>query len=188
MSHTLVFWLTGLSGSGKTTIVNNVVEKLSKSNKKIKVYDGDIIRKEISKHLSFNPEDIKENNRIIMGLCYQNINEGYYDYIFVPIISPFSESRDLAREYLGRNFSLIYINASLDKVIQRDVKGLYQKALVGEIQNFIGISESVPYQAPDNADLVLDTDRDDLDNCVKKFQSFIALKEKSHLPEQYTHT
>lgn len=178
MKRALTFWLTGLSGSGKTTIVKEAQALLLKANKKVKVYDGDIVRKQINKNLTFSPEDIKENNKIIAELCLKDINSNKYDYIFVAVISPFQESRDQAKEIIGSSFYLIYCKSSLEEAMRRDPKGLYKKALDGEINNFIGIDERTPYQEPQDADLVLDTENEDVKSCVAKFMNYINLKER----------
>ncbi len=175
-SNALIFWFTGLSGSGKTTIAERAAKLLSDKQKKVKILDGDIIRKEINRHLGFSAEDIKENNRIIAELCVKN--EGSYDYIFVPIISPFNESRNQVRRIIKGPLYLIYCKASIDAVIKRDPKGLYKKAIVGEISNFIGVDKKVPYQPPADADLVLDTAKEKIEVCVAKLMDFIDLKEK----------
>jgi adenylylsulfate kinase len=174
MKRAFVFWFTGLSGSGKTTIVDRVVEHFSKMGKTCIVFDGDAVRKDINRHLSFCPEDIRENNRIIAELCQGEMDK--CDFIFVPIISPFQESRDRARNVLGSTFFLIYCHASLAAVMRRDPKGLYRKALSGEIDNFIGYHENVPYQPPTNADLVLDTQSEDVGISIGKIINFINLK------------
>jgi|SRR3989339_2263690 len=178
MSKTLVFWFTGLSGSGKTTLVKEAESLLAGPKKKIKVYDGDLVRQQINKNLKFTPRDIKENNKIIAKLCLKDINSNRYDYIFVPVISPFEESRGQAKKILGSTFSLVYCRSSLEGVIKRDPKGLYKKALSGQLSNFIGIAKEVPYQPPANADLVLDTEKQDLKTCVTHLINFISLKEK----------
>lgn len=176
MKKVLTFWFTGLSGSGKTTIVKEVLRLLEKADKKIKVYDGDVVREQINKNLTFSPEHIKENNRIIAELCLEDINSGQYDYIFVPVISPFQESREQAKRMIGSSFNLIYCRSSLEEVMKRDPKGLYKKAMAGQISNFIGVDKKVPYQRPQDADLVLDTETEDLKTCVAKFMDFINSK------------
>ncbi len=179
MKKASVFWFTGLSGSGKTTIVEQAQRLLAGFNKKIKVYDGDIVRKQINKDLTFSPEHIKENNKIIAELCLKDINSGQYDYIFVAVISPFQEAREKAKEIIGSSFNLIYCKSSLKEVISRDTKGLYKKALAGEINNFIGIDEETPFQPPKDAGLVLDTEKDDVKTCVDNLMKFIDFRERN---------
>jgi len=178
MKKTLVFWFTGLSGSGKSTIVRRVVALLSKRGKKIRVYDGDIVRRKASRHLSFSPRDIHENNKIIARLCLNDIKKHKYDYIFAAVISPFLKSRNQVKRMIGNSLYLIYCKSSINKVISRDPKGLYKKALSGEISNFIGIDKRVPYQAPRMADLVLDTGSKSVSVCAKRFINFVNSKEQ----------
>jgi adenylyl-sulfate kinase len=166
-----VFWFTGLSGSGKSSIAKKVCRILRRRNKKVKIYDGDAVRKTINRNLAFSAKDIMENNRIISELCRRDAQR--YDYIFVPVISPFSKSRKMARKRIGKNFRLVYVKASLDTVIKRDAKGLYKKALAGRIDNFIGIDRRVPFEAPSSADLVLDTEREGLNECSERLFRFV---------------
>lgn len=177
MKKTLIFWFTGLSGSGKSTIVRKAASLLLKRGKKIKVYDGDIIRRKVNRHLSFTPRDIHENNKIIAMLCLKDVKNNKYDYVFVAVISPFLRSRRQAKKIVGNSLYLIYCKSSIKKVISRDPKGLYKKALLGEIKNFIGIDKKVPYQAPGRANLVLDTGNKSVSICVKRFIGFINSKE-----------
>ncbi len=171
MSGALTFWFTGLSGSGKSTIVNKAAALLEKRNKRIEVLDGDVVRSQIHRYLGFTPEDIKENNRLIAEMCVKKRN--LYDYIFVPIISPFAESRSEARRIIKDYFYLVYCKASLETVIGRDAKGLYKKALAGELDNFIGVDKKVPYQPPKDADLVLDTEKEDIETSVDRLVKFV---------------
>ncbi len=170
----LIFWFTGLSGSGKSTIAERTLQHLAGQNLRIKIFDGDAVRKEINRNMTFSPQDIRENNRIIADLCLREISD--YDYIFVSVIAPFQESRDQVRRMLGKHCYLIYCKASLEEVIRRDPKGLYRKALSGRIENFIGIHEEVPYQSPGDADLVLDTESEDVETCARKLIDFINQK------------
>ncbi len=152
-----VLWFTGLSGSGKTTLAEALQEKLEKYGKRVNLIDGDAVRNKLHRHLSFSPEDIQENNRLIALLCKEQT--AVYDYLLVPVISPFRRSRKLVREHLAPFFSEIYVKASLEACIERDVKGLYRKALAGEIDNFIGLSEQIPYEVPETPELVVDTEQ-----------------------------
>lgn len=175
MKRALVFWFTGLSGSGKTTIAEQVLKRFGAS-KKVKVFDGDEIRRGLNKHLGFSPEHISENNRIIADLCLKNIDK--YDYILVPIIAPFDDARRAARKAVGDDFYLVYVKASLDEVIRRDPKGLYKRALSGSMEKFVGVDKTVPYEVPEDADLVLDTESTALPVLTEKFAEFIINKEK----------
>lgn len=172
----MVFWFTGLSGSGKTTLANAAFHLFLKNNKKVKIYDGDVIRKGIHKRLTFTPEDINENNMKIAEFCLKNIYK--YDYILVPVISPFRKTRSIIRKMLGDSFRLIYVKASMQEVVKRDVKNLYHKALAGKIKNFIGIDKNVPYEPPEDADLVLDTEQEAVSRSINKLVGFIRLKQR----------
>jgi adenylyl-sulfate kinase len=166
-----VLWFTGLSGSGKTTIVDSVVEILKQKGKKIKILDGDDVRAKFHTHLGFSVEDIKENNRLITLMCLEYMDS--HDYVFVPIISPFIESRAKAKQMVGEFFKEIHIKCSLDECIRRDVKGHYKKALAGEIENFIGVAKQVPYEPPVNPDLVLDTENKSIKEVISELVSFL---------------
>lgn len=170
-----VLWFTGLSGSGKTTIAKSLSKKLIKKNYNVKILDGDEIRESIHTDLGFSPEDIELNNQKISFLCKKLIMS--YDIVIVPIISPFSRSRECARRIIGAGFYEIYIKSSLDKVISRDVKGLYKKALAGKIDNFIGIDASVPYEIPKFPDIILDTNEEKISDSVTKLLKFIKNNE-----------
>ena len=163
MGH--VIWFTGLSGSGKTTIALKLKEKLESSGKKVGIVDGDSVRKTLSKHLGFTREDLKENNRIMAELAKLKTNE--FDFVLVPKISPLREDRESAKSLVGDNFLELYVNASLDKCVERDTKGLYQKAMRGEMKNLIGMSESNPYEPPNNPDLEIKTDSSTVEGCVE---------------------
>jgi len=173
--HTKVLWFTGLSGSGKTTIANSLSKRLGDKGYKVKILDGDEIRDSIHSDLGFTPEDIELNNKKVSVLCKERIK--LYDVIIVPIISPFSRARKLAREIIGSHFYEIYIKSSLSNVISRDVKGLYKKALSGEIDNFIGIDPSVPYEIPKVPDITLDTNKEKIAESVAKLLRFIEKHE-----------
>ena len=166
-----VLWFTGLSGSGKSTIANLFKEKLEAIGKKVKIFDGDDVRNTLHKHLGFTPEDIKENNRLIAGLCKAEMEN--YDFILVPIISPFKESRLNVRKELGKDFIEVYIKCSLEECVRRDVKGLYKKAFSGEIKNFIGVDSSVPYEIPENPHLILNTEKEALERAVNKLLNLV---------------
>lgn len=168
----MVLWFTGLSGAGKTTIATRVAESLRAAGARVLVLDGDVIRKELTSHLGFSPQDIRENNRIIGEKCAEELP--HFDYILVPVISPFAEARSGVRVRLGASFKLIYCRVALADVVARDPKGLYKKALNGEIASFIGVDPSVPYEAPEDADLILDTATESPDDSAQRVMRFIA--------------
>lgn len=151
-----VVWFTGLSGSGKSTIAAGVCAELTKRGKKVKIIDGDEIRKSCHHQLRFTPEDIRKNNRLVAEMCRTQQRD--YDYILVALISPFSDSRAKARDIIGKEFIEVYVKAEMDTLISRDCKGLYKKALNGQIENFIGLSPAVPYEPPQNPEIFIDTE------------------------------
>lgn len=157
-----VIWLTGLSGSGKTTIALELNKKLKELFYKSYILDGDEIRKGLSSDLGFSLADRKENIRRVSEVCKILLNN-----ITIPIvsfISPIEEDRKLARNIIGSSFLEVYVKCKLEVCEQRDVKGLYAKARRGEIKNFTGIDS--PYEEPLNADVVIDTEHLTVSECV----------------------
>ncbi|PIR93162.1 hypothetical protein COT99_02380, partial [Candidatus Falkowbacteria bacterium CG10_big_fil_rev_8_21_14_0_10_43_10] len=150
-----IIWFTGLSGSGKTTIALGLKKKLEFLNKSVKIIDGDDVRSDQHKHLGFSREDVKENNRLVAELAKEEAEK--FDFVLVPIISPYQDDRKMVREINGENFIELFIDAPLEVCVKRDVKGLYKKALAGEIDDFIGLSETSPYEVPQNPDIRLKT-------------------------------
>lgn len=172
-----VVWLTGLSGSGKSALALALKARLEADGKTAEIIDGDAVRKNLNKHLGFSREDIRENNRLIAELAKLKINE--YDFVLVPVIAPYQEDRQMARDLIGPAYSEIYVNRPLEKCIERDAKGLYKKALAGEIKDFIGISRSNPYEAPAKPDLEIKIDEINAEDAAEKIINF--LKSKSPL-------
>ena len=167
------FWLTGLPGSGKTTIAKILEEGLFNNNILAKLIDGDIIRSEINTDLGYSISDRTENIRRAA-----TISKMFNDCGIVVInsfISPTQSIRNLAKEIIGsENFYEIFINCSLETCEQRDPKGMYKKAREGEVKNFTGISSI--YEKPENADLVIDTGNTTIEDSVKILFDFIMLK------------
>jgi len=171
----LVVWLTGLSGSGKSTIAVEAEKILNGMGKAVYRLDGDNIRFGLNSDLGFSEKDRYENIRRISEVCALFQDAGLI--VIASFISPLAEMRKMAREKGGDNFIEVYVKADLETCIRRDPKGLYRKALNGEIQEFTGIS--APYEEPQNPDLVLDTENSTLDECVRKLVDKIL--EKSEL-------
>ena len=155
-------WLTGLPGSGKTTIANLLKEYLDKIKIPNIILDGDEIRKTISKDLGFSPEERKEHNRRVIELAKLLVKNQIT--AIIPLISPYRETRELARKEIP-NFIEVYTKASLDTCIKRDPKGLYKKAKAGEISNMTGIQS--PYEEPKNPEITLDTENATPQECLK---------------------
>lgn len=169
----LTCWFTGLSGSGKSTVTNAVAQKLKNEypELKIEILDGDEIRENLCKDLTFSKEDRLTNIQRIAFLAGKISKHGVI--VLVPVIAPYKEARDKARE-LSENFCEVYVKASIEEVTKRDVKGLYKKAIAGEIKNFTGISD--PYEEPENPELVINTEKEELDESVEKVLNYLSTK------------
>lgn len=156
----VVIWFTGLPSSGKSTLAHAVEEELFKHGHLSYVLDGDNIRHGLNKNLGFSPEDREENIRRIGEVAKLFASAGLI--VITAFISPYSKDRDKARHLLedGR-FIEVFVKVPLEVAEQRDPKGLYKKARAGEIQEFTGIS--APYEEPLNPELVIDTNKLDLD-------------------------
>ena len=144
-----VLWFTGLSGSGKSTLANALDEKLNSKKHNTYILDGDNVRMGLNKDLGFSPEDRKENIRRISEVAKLFADSG--KIVMTAFISPYSKDRDEARKLIGDDFIEIFVNTPIDECIQRDPKGLYKKALNGEIKGFTGID--APYQEPKDAEI-----------------------------------
>ena len=118
----------------------------------------------------FSPENITKNSRAIIDLCKEKTS--LHDYIIVSVIAPFKETREYARKLLGDNYIEIFVKASLEELVRRDTKGLYKKALNGDLENLIGVDPDTPYQIPENSGLTIDTDQQ---NEVQSYKKILTL-------------
>ena len=168
---TKVLWFTGLSGSGKTTLAELLKKELDRRGKSYQIFDGDDVRRNLHRHLGFTPEDIKENNKLIANLCAESL--GKVDYVIVPIISPFRESREEARRTIGDSFVEVYLNCPYDECKRRDAKGLYAKAESGSLDNFIGLH--VPYEAPTNPDVEIESTKSSPKESLERIIKFLGI-------------
>ena len=165
-----VIWMTGLSGSGKTTVAKGVERHLHSQGILNQILDGDNIRVGISSNLTFSLEDRTENIRRISEISKLFINCGVVTLNC--FVSPTIEIRNIAKEIIGaENFIEVYINASVDTCEKRDVKGLYQKARKGEIKDFTGIS--APFEAPEYPEIEINTAQLSIDESVQKVLDYI---------------
>jgi adenylylsulfate kinase len=147
-------WFTGLSGAGKTTISELVVEEVTARGSAIEVLDGDTVRQNLSKGLGFSKEDRDTNIRRVAFVADLLSRNGVP--VITAAISPYREIRDEARAQMDGRFIEAYVKASVEECERRDVKGLYAKARSGEIKEFTGVSD--PYEPPHNPELVIDTE------------------------------
>lgn len=173
--NTYLLWFTGLSGSGKSTLANLVEIALHKKGISTFILDGDNIRQGINNDLSFSPEDRTENIRRIAEISNLMLNAGLLT--LAAFVSPYIKDREAVKQIVGaNNFLEIYVNASIEECMRRDVKGLYEKAKKGEIKNMTGIS--APYEAPVNPDLEVITDGHSTKENVEIILEFITKKLK----------
>lgn len=162
----LVIWFTGLSGSGKSTLSKKLSFIINK--KYIKILDGDEIRKTLSSDLGFSRKDRSENIKRISYVvkCIADC----CGIAIVAAISPYDEDRQRARKLIGENrFFEIFLECHIDILKERDVKGLYEKALSGEIKNFTGISD--PYEIPENPNCIINTGELNIKESLNKIKN-----------------
>jgi adenylyl-sulfate kinase len=154
MHKGFTLWFTGLSGSGKTTLSRLIEQRLRAFGAKVEVLDGDVVRTHLSRGLGFSKEDRDENIRRIGFVCDLLSRNGVI--AIAAAISPYRSVREEVRCRIP-NFVEVYVHCPLDVLIERDVKGLYKRALAGEIQEFTGIS--APYEPPVSPDIEIDSSR-----------------------------
>ncbi|MFP4500337.1 MAG: adenylyl-sulfate kinase [Candidatus Hydrogenedentota bacterium] len=167
-----VIWFTGLSGSGKSTVAQEVNANLFDRGCQAFVLDGDNVRHGLNKDLGFSPEDREENIRRIGEVAKLFCEAGVI--AMTAFISPYKADRDKVRAIVGDKFVEVHVHAALEICEERDPKGLYKKARSGEIPEFTGIS--APYEAPEHAEIFLDTGKHDLKECVAQVLSHLAAK------------
>jgi len=175
-SQGFTLWFTGLSGAGKSTVANLVAARLREQGRKVEILDGDVICTNLSKGLGFSREDRDTNVRRI-GYVAELLSRNDVVTI-VAAISPFREIRDEIRTKIG-NFVEVHADCTLDVLVQRDVKGLYAKALRGEIAQFTGVSD--PYEAPLQPEVRFASDQETPEQSTERILS--ALQELGYVQE-----
>ncbi|MFT6599941.1 MAG: adenylylsulfate kinase [Alloalcanivorax sp.] len=158
-------WLTGLSGSGKSTLANALEVALTEQGKHTYLLDGDNVRHGLNKNLGMSDEDRTENIRRVSEVAKLMVDAGLV--VITAFISPFRADRDAARAlFEDGEFVEVFADAPLEECEKRDPKGLYKKARAGEIKEFTGIDS--PYEAPANAEVVVNTAENDIGECVRQ--------------------
>ena len=164
-----LLWFTGLSGSGKSTVANSLDIKLNQSGKATYLLDGDNIRLGINSDLGFSMEDRCENIRRIGEIGKLFVDAGIIT--IACFISPLKENREMVRKALGEDFIEVFVDCPLEECEKRDPKDLYKKARLGVIKEFTGITS--PYEKPGNPEIVINTKKQTIDQCVDKILDYI---------------
>jgi adenylyl-sulfate kinase len=170
----VTLWFTGLSGAGKTTLAEAIGARLRAAGRKTELLDGDVVRTHLSKGLGFSRGD-RDTNILRIAFVAELLTRNDV-CVIVAAISPYRETRNRARQMIGR-FVEIHVATPLDECIRRDSKGLYAKALRGEIREFTGVSD--PYEAPERPEIALDTTGLTVEACVETIE--VRLRELGHL-------
>src|SRR5258705_2670484 len=163
MHKGFTIWFTGLSGAGKSTVSEKVYAKLKEAGAKVELLDGDVVRTHLSKGLGFSKEDRDTNVRRIGFVCELLSRNGVI--AIAAAISPYRAVREEVRATIG-DFVEVYVHCPIEVLAERDVKGLYKKALAGEIQNFTGVSD--PYEPPVNPEITVDSSTEEIEASVQR--------------------
>ncbi|WP_200957471.1 MULTISPECIES: adenylyl-sulfate kinase [unclassified Paenibacillus] len=168
MQKGVTVWFTGLSGAGKTTICRQLENQLQDSDLKLELLDGDEIRRHFSSNVGFSKEDRMTHIQRMAYISKLLTRNGVL--VLASFITPYKEMRDYLRTEIG-SFLEVYVKCPLDECIQRDVKGLYAKALNGDIKQFTGISD--PYEEPESPDLIIETDKETVKESAMRVIAFL---------------
>ena len=168
-------WFTGLSGAGKSTLAEALAPVLRDRGHRVEILDGDVVRTNLSKGLGFSKEDRDTNILRIGFVAHLLARNGVA--VITAAISPYRDIRDQNRSLIG-DFVEVYAKCSIEELTRRDVKGLYEKALRGEIANFTGISD--PYEEPANPEVVVDTETETMEESLAKILA--CLEQKGYVP------
>ena len=169
MSNGFAIWLTGLPASGKTTIALALAERLTEQGHSVETLDGDEIRRGLSADLGYSAEDRRQHNRRVIFVSKLLVRNGVV--VLIPLISPYRETRAYARSELQR-FVEVYVKCPVEECIRRDPKGLYAKAIRGEIKNFTGIDD--PYEEPTSPEHIVETNLLSVEECVTRIMQVAA--------------
>lgn len=168
-------WFTGMSGAGKTALAIRLEQELRRRGLRVERLDGDIVRQGLTSDLGFSKEDRDRNIERVTFVAKLLTRNGVA--VLCSFISPYRQARDNARKQTG-NFVEVYCYAPLEALIERDVKGLYKKALAGEIENFTGISD--PYEEPVDPEVIINSATETIEESLSKVWS--KLEELGYVP------
>lgn len=176
MNRGLTVWLTGLSGAGKSTVSTDVATHLRNDGFQVEILDGDVVRQNLSAGLGFSKQDRDTNIRRIGFVAELLTRNGVV--VLVAAISPYREVRQEVQQRIG-DFLEVYVSCPISVLAERDTKGLYQRAVAGELDHFTGVSD--PYEAPERADVVIDSSVDSVAESVERVLA--AIYERIGRPE-----
>jgi len=177
-----VMWFTGLSAAGKSTLANALCFQLHNMGIRSYVLDGDNIRHGLNSNLGFSPENRKENIRRIGEVAKLFVDAGMI--VISAFISPYREDRNSSRNLLKEDeFIEVYVKCSITECEKRDPKGIYKKAKCGEIKEFTGIS--APYEEPHNPEVILETDKIDVEACINKLLNYLHQNNYIKISSEY---
>ena len=162
-------WFTGLPCSGKSTLARMAVEKLAGLGLSVEMLDGDELRKHFSAGMGFTKEERWSHLRRVSYLCHLLTKHGVI--VIASFVAPYRENREYARGLIGDRFLEVFTDASVEVCIKRDVKGMYKKALAGEIPRFTGVSD--PYERPEHPELLLKTDMEPPEDSLNKLMELL---------------
>jgi adenylylsulfate kinase len=168
MRRGVTFWLTGLPAAGKSTIASIIEREIKRFYPYVEILDGDMVRKELTKDLGFTKEDRDKNIARVSYVAKLLTRNAVI--VICAFVSPYIKERANAREKIGE-FVEVFIKCPVQVCIQRDPKGMYKKALNGEIEHFTGISD--PYEEPENPDLIIETDKETPEQSADKLIRFL---------------
>ncbi len=164
-------WFTGLSGAGKSTLSRLLETELRRQGRRVEVLDGDVVRTNLSKGLGFSREDRDTNIRRIAFVCHLLARNGVV--AISAAISPYRDTREEARRLIG-DFVEVYVRCPLPELVRRDVKGLYARALRGEIAHFTGVSD--PYEEPEHPDVAVDSSAETPQQSLERILKHLELR------------
>lgn len=173
-------WFTGLPCSGKTTVARMALEAYGLAGVPVELLDGDELRSHFSAGVGFSKEDRANHLKRVSYLCHLLTKHGVL--VLASFVSPYRENRDHARQLIGDRFIEVYADAPLEVCIHRDVKGMYKKALAGQIEQFTGVSD--PYEPPPSPELVLRTAEEPAEESLKKLMSYLQARSGIPIPHE----